>query len=93
MKENLKIKKLAVEDVDEGYVNWFKEQRIIEYSDNQYRKITLEGQKSYVKFKNSQDNSQLFGIFDDLTSAVSLLIAVRIMKTSRLDKHQAIGIT
>ena len=30
MKENLKIKKLAVEDVDEGYVNWFKEQRIIE---------------------------------------------------------------
>ena len=64
MKENLKIKRLAVKDVDEGYVNWFKEQRIIEYSDNQYRKITLEGQKSYVKFKNSQDNSQLFGIFD-----------------------------
>ena len=63
MKGTLKIRKLAVEDVGEGYVNWFKEQGVTEYSDNQYRKFTLEGQKGYVKLKNSQNNTQLFGIF------------------------------
>ena len=39
------IKILQPEDVSEDYVNWYSNKQVINYSDNQYRSFSLEGQK------------------------------------------------
>ena len=39
------IKILQPEDVSEDYVIWYSNKQVINYSDNQYRSFSLEGQK------------------------------------------------
>ena len=45
-------------------VNWFFDDEVVRYSDNQYRDFSLEGQKDYVEACLSDENKDLYGIFD-----------------------------
>jgi len=63
MKESLIIRILEEKDVTEGYVKWFKEKEIVEYSDNQYRTFTIDTQREYIQSKTEDSHSELYGIF------------------------------
>ena len=58
------IRILQKKDVTQNYVDWFKNEEIVEFSDNQYRKFTLSRQKEYVNSMLLNNDSDLYGIFD-----------------------------
>lgn len=60
---DLKLKILEENDVNQNYVDWFKDPEVMKYSDNQYRSFTLEGQKEYVRNCLSNKAIDLYGIF------------------------------
>jgi len=62
---DLILKVLEEEDVGNNYVEWFLNTEIVRYSDNQYKKFTLDGQKEYVRNCCSNTDIKLFGIFDE----------------------------
>lgn len=43
----LTLKVLNVRDVTMKYVNWFLDKDVVRFSDNQFKKFTLAGQKRY----------------------------------------------
>ena len=61
---DLTIKILEEENVGKDYVEWFLETEIVRFSDNQYRKFTIDGQKEYVRNCLSNTDIDLYGIFD-----------------------------
>ena len=61
----IRIDLLKPDDVSNEYVNWFLSQEVIRYSDNQYRKFSIESQKHYVTSCFNDENIALYGIFDD----------------------------
>ncbi len=61
---NLRIEILQECDVSEKYVNWFSNEEVVQFSDNQYRKFTLEGQFQYVRSCIENNSLDLYGIFD-----------------------------
>lgn len=63
MKLSLKI--LRENDVKQSYVDWFSNEDVIRYSNNQYRSFTLDGQRSYVIGCLNNPDIDLYGIFDD----------------------------
>ena len=63
MKLNISI--LQVEQVTQSYVEWYSNEEIIRYSDNQYRKFSFDGQCSYVQSCLHNEDVNLYGIFDD----------------------------
>ena len=64
MSMDLTRKILEEEDVGIDYVKWFLDTEIIRFSDNQYRKFTIDGQKEYVRNCLSNKDIDLYGIFD-----------------------------
>lgn len=62
MKLNLKI--LQEDDVTDAYVRWYSNSEVIRFSDNQYRKFTLEGQCKYVNACLTDADIDLYGVFD-----------------------------
>ena len=42
------LKILKSHDVTQNYVNWFLDNEVTKYSENQYRKFSLKGQQLYV---------------------------------------------
>jgi|TARA_B110000211_G_scaffold182754_1_gene206975 ribosomal-protein-alanine N-acetyltransferase len=62
MELNLRI--LQVDDVTDAYVGWYSNTEVVRFSDNQYRKFTLEGQCEYVKSCLMDTSADLYGIFD-----------------------------
>ena len=61
---DLLLKILEVEDVSQDYINWFSDNDVIKYSDNQFKEFTFEKQKDYVKNCRDSNDIELFGIFD-----------------------------
>jgi [ribosomal protein S5]-alanine N-acetyltransferase len=59
----VELRQLQVEDVTQDYVDWFLDKAVLEYSDNQYRSFTLDGQKRFVKSCLADPNVSLFGVF------------------------------
>ncbi len=59
----MEIRILKPSDVNENYVNWFSNNRIVRYSDNQYRSFSLEGQRLYVENCLKNNEIRLYGIF------------------------------
>ena len=57
------IRLLKTNDVTENYVDWFSNNEVVKYSDNQYRCFSLEGQRSYVQTCLNDKNIELYGIF------------------------------
>lgn len=63
MKLNINI--LQVEQVTQSYVDWFSNEEVVRYSDNQYRNFSFEGQCSYVESCLQNNDINLYGIFDE----------------------------
>ena len=63
MKLNIKI--LKKNDVTQSYVNWYLDEDVIRYSNNQYLSFTIDSQRSYVEDCLNNPNLDLYGIFDD----------------------------
>lgn len=61
---DLKLEILQVEKVTQSYVDWYLNDEIVRFSDNQYRTFSLEGQRSYVSGCLEDPNVDLYGIFD-----------------------------
>ena len=61
----LRVDILQVDQVTESYVNWFSNKEIVQYSVNQYKKFSFEGQCSYVESCLKNNDLDLYGIFDD----------------------------
>ena len=49
----------------ENYLDWYQDENVVRYSDNQYRSFTIEGQKKYVNNCLVSKDMDLFGIFDE----------------------------
>jgi len=62
---NLKLKILNVKDVSEKYVLWYIDIDVVKFSNNQYRKFSLDGQREYVASCLESSDKDLYGIFDD----------------------------
>ena len=60
----LTLKILEEEEVGKSYVEWFSDKGVVRFSDNQYRKFTIDGQKEYVRNCLSNTDIDLYGIFD-----------------------------
>ena len=73
MKLNISI--LQVEQVTQSYVDWYSNQEVVRYSDNQYRKFSFDGQCSYVENCLQNDDVNLYGIFDDTTHIGNIVIS------------------
>ena len=61
----LRVDILQIDQVTESYVNWFSNKEIVQYSVNQYKKFSFEGQCSYVESCLKNNDLDLYGIFDD----------------------------
>ena len=70
---NLEI--LKCEQVTQAYVDWYLNDEIVRFSDNQYRTFSLEGQRAYVSSCLEDPNLDLYGIFDGDRHIGNILIA------------------
>jgi RimJ/RimL family protein N-acetyltransferase len=61
----LHLKILKENDVSQSYVNWYSDDDVIRYSDNQYQIFTLDGQCLYVENCLKDSDIDLYGIFDE----------------------------
>ena len=61
----LNIAILQVQQVTQSYVDWYSNEEVVCYSDNQYKKFSFEGQCSYVESCLKSNDIDLYGIFDD----------------------------
>ena len=61
---DLYLKILDVNDVTQAYVDWFADEEVVRFSDNQFRKFTIRSQIQYVEDCLSNKDMMLFGIFD-----------------------------
>ena len=59
------IRVLKPEDITASCLHWYRDPRVVEFSDHQYRNVTLSSQRSYVEKQNADQNVRLFGIFFD----------------------------
>lgn len=60
--------------VTNDYVNWFLDHEVTKFSENQYKKFSLEDQKKYVESCLNNLNVELFGIFDSSKHIGNILI-------------------
>lgn len=60
----LKLQILKHTDVNQTYLNWYLDNKVTKYSNNQYRSFSIEEQKKYVNSCLANKNVDLFGIFD-----------------------------
>ena len=70
----LRVDILQIDQVTESYVNWFSNKEIVQYSVNQYKKFSFEGQCSYVESCLKNNDLDLYGIFDDTLHIVNIAI-------------------
>ena len=71
----LSISILQVEQVTQSYVDWYSNEEVVRYSDNQYKKISFDGQCSYVQSCLQNEDVNLYGIFDDTTHVGNIVIS------------------
>jgi len=62
---NLKIRILQIDDVTSSYVEWYSNDSVVRFSDNQYGNFTFEGQCEYINACLLDSNTDLYGIFDE----------------------------
>ena len=71
----LSISILQIEQVTQSYVNWFSNEEVVRYSDNQYKTFSFDGQRAYVESCLQNDDVVLYGIFDDTTHIGNTVIS------------------
>lgn len=60
---NVNLRTLEESNVNQAYVGWLNDPIVTAFSDNQYRKITLESQREYVRCANLNEDMCLYGVF------------------------------
>ena len=88
---DIKLRVLRVNDVTQGYVNWFKDEEVVKFSNNQHRKFTLEGQQEYVVSCLKDGNTELYGIFDNDFHIGNIVISGLKSKQNRAEIGFVIG--
>ena len=64
---NIEIKILEPENITERCLKWYSDPDVVRFSDNQYRKFSMESQCQYVATCLRDSTMDLYGIFyDDL---------------------------
>lgn len=71
----LSIDILQVEQVTQSYVDWYSNEEVVMYSNNQYRRFSFDGQCSYVEDCLKNDDIDLYGIFDDTVHIGNITIS------------------
>ena len=71
----LSIRILQVEQMSQSIVDWYSNEEVVRYSDNQYRKFSFDGQCSYVQSCLENQDINLYGIFDDTTHIGNITIS------------------
>lgn len=71
----LSISILQVEQVTKSYVDWFSNEEVVRYSDNQYKNFSFDGQCSYVEGCLQSNDVNLYGIFDETTHIGNIVIS------------------
>ena len=84
---------LQVEQVTQSYVNWYSNEQVVRYSDNQYRKFSLDGQRSYVQSCLQDEDINLYGIFDDTTHIGNIVISGLTSNHRKAELNYVIGET
>lgn len=57
------LRALIEDDVTQSYVDWFSDVEVTKFSNNQYRRFSLEGQRAFVRNALNDPSVRLFGIF------------------------------
>ena len=60
----LKLEILKETDVNQTYLEWFLDNKVTYYSNNQCHSFSIEAQKKYVNSFLAIKDINLFGIFD-----------------------------
>jgi ribosomal-protein-alanine N-acetyltransferase len=61
--KNIYLQLLSAQDVTERYVEWLRNQKVIQYLESRWQVHTLDSIRAYVEQMNSSQNNFLFGIF------------------------------
>ena len=64
IQKGIYLRLLKETDVKQSYIDWFNDEEVIRYSNNQFRSFSLEGQKQYVREMNKSDLAEIYGIFN-----------------------------
>ena len=91
MSFDLQIRTLTSLDVSQQYVEWLKDPIVIKYSENQYRTVTLEGQRAYVESSLYDDNVTLLGVFDSDEHIGNVQLVGLTSEHQRVDVSYMIG--
>ena len=70
----LSISILQVEQVTQSYVDWYANDKVIQFSENQYGNFSFDGQCSYVESCLQSNEMNLYGIFDDTTHIGNIVL-------------------
>ena len=60
---NYTIKFLKVEDLTKKTLDWYKNKKVLEFSDNQYKSFSFQSQKEYIIECTNNADLDLYGIF------------------------------
>lgn len=61
--DRIYLKILSVEDVSNNYVDWMKDEEIIQFLESRWKVYTFEDLRAYVKEMNDSSKDFLFGIY------------------------------
>ena len=59
------LKILDTLDITQSYIDWYNNKDVLRYSDNQYRRFSMDSQKKYVINCLNDKNLDLYGIFEN----------------------------
>lgn len=85
------IRELKREDITQKYVDWFQDPEVIRYSDNQYRRFSLQGQIDYVETMKGSSDRFLYGIFDEDKHIGNVVLGPINLHHQRADVNYVVG--
>lgn len=66
--EEIKLKLLNEDDVDQNYLDWMNDSEVVQYLESRWISYTLEDLREYVKNVKKSDREFLLGVFDKKSS-------------------------
>lgn len=57
------LKLLSPEDITQAYVNWMRDEEVVEFLESRWKAHTLDDLKDYIDLMNDGHSNFLFGIF------------------------------
>ena len=89
----IKIEILKENDVTTKYLEWYKSKEVVRFSDNQYRNFSLDYQINYVNDCLTNQDLELYGIFDTTKHIGNICISGLKSYHSRAEISYVIGDT